>query len=117
MIEELEQQIVLPSIGKNNVEIHSGSPIRASSSPSYPDIIKKKTVKISRSSKDESFERPSKRSGIKSHKEAREEEVERQKFKESNPPLKFPSKGILEQGPQREVLPTPVNNAYIILEL
>ena len=39
------------------------------------------------------------------------------KCKETNPPLKCPSKGILEQGPPREVIPTLVNNEYSLLEL
>jgi hypothetical protein len=39
------------------------------------------------------------------------------KRKESNPPLKFPSEGIPEQYLPREVPPTPVNNAYSLLEL
>jgi hypothetical protein len=39
------------------------------------------------------------------------------KCKETNPPLKCPSEGIPEQGPPREVLPTPVNNEYSLLEL
>jgi hypothetical protein len=89
MIEELEQQILSPTIGKNNVEIHSGSPIGASSSPSYADIIKKKPPEISGSSEDESFERPSKRAGRKSHKEAREEEAERQKMQGSQPTIEM----------------------------
>ena len=67
MIEELEQQILSPTIGENNVEIHFGSPIGASS-PSNAYIIKNKPPKISGSSEDESFERPSKRGGRKSHK-------------------------------------------------
>jgi len=68
MIEELEQQILSPTIGKNNVEILSGIPAGASSSPSYEDIIKNKPPEISGSSEDESFERPSKRGGRKYHK-------------------------------------------------
>eukprot|EP00253_Pinus_taeda_P013884 PITA_13884 len=51
------------------------------SSPSYADIIKQKKKKIDNagSSDDETFERPSKRVGRRSNKEAREEESERQK--------------------------------------
>jgi hypothetical protein len=41
-IEELEQETLSPTIGKNKGEIHPDPPIGASSSPSYANIIKKK---------------------------------------------------------------------------
>jgi hypothetical protein len=80
MFEELEQQILSLTTGNNNVEILFDLPTRAFSSPSYADIIKNKPSEIFISLEDKSFERPSKRAGRKSHKEAREEEVERQKM-------------------------------------
>jgi hypothetical protein len=89
MIEELEQQILSPTTGINNVEIISGLPTGTSSSPSYADIIKNKPLEISRSSEDESLERPSKRAGRKSYKEAREEEVERQKMQGIQPTIEL----------------------------
>jgi hypothetical protein len=57
--------------------------IGTSSSPSYAEIAKKKPPKNFESSEDESFERPSKRPGRKSHKEAREEEAKRKKMQGS----------------------------------
>ena len=42
-------------------------------------MTRKKSLEISGSSEDETFERPSKRVRRKSHREAREEEAERQK--------------------------------------
>ena len=84
MIEELEQQTLPPIVEKDNVEAtQSGSPIEVFSSPSYEEMIKKKPLETSGSSEEESFERPSKRAGRKSHKEAREEEAERQKMQGS----------------------------------
>jgi hypothetical protein len=71
-------------VEKDNVEAtQSGSPLGNSSSPSYAEMIKKKPLETSGSSEEESFERPSKRAGRKSHKEAREEEAERQKMQGS----------------------------------
>jgi hypothetical protein len=55
MIEELEQQILSPTTGINNVEIIYSLPTGTSSSPSYADIIKNKPLEISRSSEDESI--------------------------------------------------------------
>ena len=49
------------------------------SKPSYAEATRKKAIEISGSSEDETYERPSKRAGRKSHKEMREEEVERLK--------------------------------------
>jgi hypothetical protein len=46
-----------------------------------------KPLKIYGSLEDDSFERPSKREGTKSHKEAREEEAERQKIQGSQPTI------------------------------
>jgi hypothetical protein len=48
-------------------------------SPTYADISRKKVIDPSSSSEDEILERPAKRAGRKSRKEAREEEAERQK--------------------------------------
>lgn len=66
---------------KESVQI--ASPKGASSSPTYVDMTRKKTPKISGSSEDETSKRPLKRVGRKSHKEAREEEAERQKMQGS----------------------------------
>jgi hypothetical protein len=76
MIEEPEQQTLPPVVEKDNVEeTHSSSPIGISLPPSYAEMIKKKPMETFGSSEEESFERPSKRAGRKSHKEAREEEA------------------------------------------
>ena len=64
---------------EETVPLQSKTPKVASSSPTYADMTRKKTPEISGSSEDETAERPSKRVGRKTHKEAREEEVERQK--------------------------------------
>ena len=70
----------LPQPEKNNGEVAlPSSLIGTSSSPSYAEIAKKKPPKNFESSEDESFKRPSKRVGRKSHKETREE-AERQKM-------------------------------------
>jgi hypothetical protein len=59
VIEELEQKTLPPTVRKHNGEVaQPSSPIRTSSSPSYAEIIKKKPPENSRSSEDESFERP-----------------------------------------------------------
>jgi hypothetical protein len=58
-------------------------------SPSYADIAKKKAIDPSSSSEDEILERPAKRAGRKSHKEAREEEAERQKTQGSQPTIEM----------------------------
>ena len=58
---------------------HLGSPARGSS-PSYANMTRKKPPKSSGSSKDETFERPSKTIGRKSLREAREEEAKRKKM-------------------------------------
>jgi hypothetical protein len=84
MNEESEQQILPLVVEKDNVkESQSGSPLGNSSSPSYEELIKEKPMEIYGSSEEDSFERPSKREGMKSHKEAREEEAERKKMQGS----------------------------------
>lgn len=81
--ENLEQIAVPPSIKEGEeatqVEPTQGSP----SNPSYADVTRKNSKESSGSSEDETFERPSKRAGRKSHKELREEEVERLKVQGS----------------------------------
>ena len=52
-------------------------------------MIRKKSLEISGSSEDETFERPSKRARRKSHKEAREEEAERQKMQRIQPMIEM----------------------------
>jgi len=81
-------------------------------------MTRNKSLEISGSSEDETFERSSKRVGRKSHKEAREEEVERQK-KQGKQPTKFSLAEILEACLPREGLSPPllVNNAVSLLEL
>ena len=58
-------------------------------SPSYVDIARKKVLEPSSSSEDEILERPAKRAGRKSRKEAREEEAERQKTQGSQPTIEM----------------------------
>jgi hypothetical protein len=52
-------------------------------------MTKKKPPENSRSSKEETFERPMKRAGRKSHKEAKGEEVKRQKMQGSQPTIEM----------------------------
>ena len=69
---EIEQQ-KLPPVGENDI-IEAGlpgAPIGSSSPPTYMDMIRKKPPENSSSSKDETFERPSKIIGIKFKKETR----------------------------------------------
>jgi hypothetical protein len=58
-------------------------------SPTYADIARKKVIDPSSSSEDEILERPAKRAGRKSRKEAREEEAERQKTQGSQPTIEM----------------------------
>jgi hypothetical protein len=58
-------------------------------SPTYADIARKKVIDPSSSLEDEILERPAKRAGRKSRKEAREEEVERQKTQGSQPTIEI----------------------------
>ena len=86
-----EQRPLFLAIKEVNEEIipaQLDSPARGSS-PSYVDMTRKKPLESSGSSKDETFERPSKKVGRKSLKEAREEEAERQKIEGSETTLKM----------------------------
>jgi hypothetical protein len=58
-------------------------------SPTYADVARKKVIDPSSSSEDEILERPAKRAGRKSRKEAREEEAERQKTQGSQPTIEM----------------------------
>jgi hypothetical protein len=58
-------------------------------SPTYADVARKKVTDPSSSSEDEILERPAKRAGRKSRKEAREEEAERQKTQGSQPTIEM----------------------------
>jgi hypothetical protein len=58
-------------------------------SPTYADIARKKVIDPSSSSEDEILEKPAKRAGRKSRKEAREEEAERQKTQGSKPTIEM----------------------------
>jgi hypothetical protein len=109
---------VPPTSGrKDNVEVTQlDSPIGTSSSPSYAEMIKKKPLDIRK----KSFLRdPQKEQGGNHIRKPEKKNWRGKKCKEANPPLKCLSKEIPEQGPPREVLPTPipVNNAYSLLEL
>jgi len=89
--EEIEQQVPSLEAEKKNIEVTQlDSPTGTSSSPTYAEMTRKKPPKTSRSSEDETFKRPSKIVGRKSHKEAREEEVERQKMKGSQSTIEMP---------------------------
>ena len=72
----------LPNVGatlqQNHPSLNGAKP-----SPSYAEIIKKKSVDSSGSSEKDSIEQISKKAGRKSRKEAREEEVERLKMQGS----------------------------------
>lgn len=68
---------------EETVPLQSETPKGVSSSPTYADMTRKKTPKISGSSEDETTMRPSKRVGRKTHREAREEEAERKKMQGS----------------------------------
>jgi hypothetical protein len=61
----------------------------ATPSASYVDISRKKMIEPVSSSEDEILERPAKRAGRKSRKEAREEEAERQKTQGSQPTIEM----------------------------
>jgi hypothetical protein len=63
--------------------------LEAAPSPSYADIARKKIMEPVSSSEDEILERPAKRAGRKSRKEAREEEAERQKTQGSQPTIEM----------------------------
>ena len=79
--EEIKQQPPPLAVEKELIEAtHLRYPTGIYSSPIYAKITRKKNPESSRSLKDESFERPSKHFGRKSHREAQEEEAKRQKM-------------------------------------
>jgi hypothetical protein len=90
--EEAGQQptpIVKDKSPEESSPLQVGSSGGVPSPPSYAEMTRKKSPEISGSSKDETFERPSKRAGRKSHREAREEEAERQKMQGIQPTIEM----------------------------
>ena len=73
-------------------------------------MTRKKTLKSFDSSEDNTFERPSKKAGRKSLKEAREEEEERQKMQGSQTTLEMSIGGNTKAMPPKGGLSTSIPN-------
>lgn len=108
---EDEQQAINMEENKRQEEsVQIASQKGASSSPTYVDMTRKKTPEIARSSEDKTSERPLKRVGRKSHKEAREEEVERQKMQGNQATIEMSiDKNTRTKPPKGGVAPTPTS--------
>jgi hypothetical protein len=73
-------------------------------------MTRKKTPEISGSSEDETTERPLKRVGRKSHREAREEEAERQKMQGSQATIEMSiGRNTRTRPPKGGAAPTPTS--------
>jgi hypothetical protein len=90
---EIMDNRIQPSPPPNGKDIgvpgQTAGTLEVAPSPSYVDIARKKVIDPSSSSEDEILERPAKRAGRKSRKEAREEEAERQKTQGSQPTIEM----------------------------
>jgi hypothetical protein len=124
--EEPEQQPNSTIEDKNMDEtahLQAESPRGASNPPTYIEMTRKKTPEISGSSDDETFERPSKRDGRKTHREAREAEAERQKMQGNQSMIEMSiGRNTRARPPKGGPAPPPpppllVNNVFSLLEL
>jgi hypothetical protein len=87
---ESSEQLKPPPNGKGTEEQgKTARTLEVVPSPSYADIARKKAVESPSSSEDEILERPAKRAGRKSRREATEEEAERQKTQGSQPTIEM----------------------------
>lgn len=85
-------------------------PGRGSLPSSYVDMIINKPLELTGSLEEDTFERPSKRAGRKSLKEAREEEAERQKMQGSQSTLEMSiSRNTRAWPPKRGLSSTTLN--------
>lgn len=103
--EKVEQQPITMVEDKRAEEtdpLKARPPKGVSSSPFYADMTRKKLLQNSGSLEDETIESPSKRVGRKSHREAREEEDERQNMQGSQPAIEISIGKNTRTGPPKE---------------